>query len=75
MLFTVQNTFNSPNNFSGVGIIGYALVFVSAPLDLLGIIDTTGTGSVLYVPYALFELLLLPIWLFVKGFNHAAVRS
>ena len=64
-----------PRIISVVGIIGYASVLVSAPLDLLGIIDTTGTGGVLYVPGALFELLLLPIWLFVKGFNPAAVKS
>jgi len=63
-----------PRIISMVGIIGYALVFVSAPLDLLGMIDTTGTGGVLYVPGALFELLLLPIWLFIKGFNPVAVR-
>jgi hypothetical protein len=63
-----------PRIISVVGIIGYASVLVSAPLDLLGMIDTTGTGGVLYVPGALFELLLLPIWLFVKGFNPVADR-
>ena len=63
-----------PRMISVVGIIGYASVLVSAPLDLLGIIDTTGTGGVLYVPGALFELLLLPIWLLVKGFNPVATR-
>ncbi len=59
---------------SVVGIIGYTSVLMSAPLDLLGMIDTTGIGGVLYVPGALFELLLLPIWLFVKGFNPVANR-
>jgi hypothetical protein len=58
-----------PRIISVAGLVGYTLVFVSAPLDLLGIIDTTGTGGILYVPGALFELLLLPIWLFVKGFT------
>lgn len=58
-----------PRIISVVGIIGYASVLVSAPLDLLGIIDTTGTGGVLYIPGALFELFLLPIWLLAKGFN------
>lgn len=62
-----------PRIISVIGIIGYAFVFLSAPLDLLGIIDTTGAGGVLYVPGALFELFLLPIWLFVNGFNPAAV--
>lgn len=63
-----------PRIISVVGIIGYTLVLVSAPLDLLEIIDTTGGGGVLYVPGALFEIVLLPIWLFVKGFNPVAIR-
>jgi len=61
-----------PRIISLVGIIGYISVLVSAPLDLLGMIDTTKAGGVLYLPGALFELMLLPIWLFVKGFNPAA---
>lgn len=64
-----------PRAISVAGIIGYALVLISAPLDLLGIIDTTSTGGVLYVPGALFEMLLLPLWLFVKGFDPAATKS
>jgi len=63
-----------PRIISVVGITGYLSVLVSAPLDLLGIIDTTGAGGVLYLPGALFELLLFPIWLFVKGFNPVTVR-
>ena len=63
-----------PRIITVLGIIGYAFVFVSAPLDLLGMIDTTGTGGILYIPGALFELLLLPLWLFIKGFNPVAVR-
>lgn len=61
-----------PRLISTVGFIGYALVLVSAPLDILGIIDTTGAGGVLYIPGTLFELLLLPIWLIAKGFNPSA---
>ncbi len=60
-----------PRSISIVGVIGYASVLVSAPLDLIGMIDTTGAGGVLYIPGALFELFLLPIWLFIKGFNPA----
>lgn len=58
-----------PRFISIVGIVGYALVLVSAPLDILGFIDTTETGGLLYIPGAIFEILLLPIWLFAKGFN------
>lgn len=61
-----------PRLISTVGFIGYALVLVSAPLDILGIIDTTGAGGVLYIPGTLFELVLLPIWLIAKGFNPSA---
>jgi hypothetical protein len=64
-----------PRIISIVGFIGYASVLVSAPLDLLGIIDTTGNGGILYVPGAIFELLLLPIWLIVRGFNHSTTIS
>ena len=58
-----------PRFISIVGFIGYALVLLSAPLDILGVIDTKGTGGVMYVPGALFELFLLPFWLIFKGFN------
>jgi len=62
-----------PRFISVVGLIGYALLLLSAPLDILGIIDTTGAGGVMYVPGAIFELILLPIWLIVKGFNSSTV--
>jgi hypothetical protein len=58
-----------PRIISVVGFIGYALVLASAPLDILGIIDTTAAGGIFYIPGALFEIFLLPIWLIVKGFN------
>jgi hypothetical protein len=62
-----------PRPISIVGLIGYALVLLSAPLDILGIIDTTDTGGILYVPGAIFELILLPTWLITKGFNLSSV--
>lgn len=58
-----------PRLISIVGFLGYALVLLSAPLDLLGMIDTAGTGGIMYVPGALFELFLLPGWLIAKGFS------
>lgn len=64
-----------PQFISIVGIIGYALVLLSAPLDLLDIIDTTDVGGLLYVPGAIFEIILLPLWLIVKGFNSPTVSS
>ena len=64
-----------PRLISVVGLIGYTLVLLSAPLDILDIIDTTDTGGIMYVPGAIFELILLPIWLIVKGFNSSTVTS
>lgn len=64
-----------PRIISIVGIVGYTLVLFSGPLDLLGVIDTTGTGGVMYVPGALFELFLLPPWLMIKGFNNKVHSS
>jgi hypothetical protein len=42
---------------------------------MLGYVDTnTGAGMLLYLPGGLFEL-LLPIWLFVRGFSSSAIAS
>ena len=52
------------------GGIGYVFLFLSAFFDICGLIDTTkGIGAVFYVPGGLWELLVFPIWLFIKGFN------
>ena len=47
-----------------------------ALLDMLGIMDMqTAVGMIVFLPGGLFEILLLPIWLFVKGFNSSAIDS
>ncbi len=52
------------------GMIGYVCLLLSAILDLLGLVSTTsGLGSLLYVPGGLWELLVFPIYLFVRGFS------
>jgi len=51
------------------GVVGYVLLFASAVLDVLGVLDTTGAGALLYVPGAVWELFAFPGWLFVKGFG------
>ena len=59
-----------PRFLSIWGATGYALLLVSAVLDICGFIDTTnGLGSVLYIPGGLWELIVFPFWLFKKGFN------
>jgi Domain of unknown function (DUF4386) len=52
------------------GILGYLCLLVSAVFSLLGVIDSSsGVGSLLYIPGGLWELLVFPIWLFIKGFR------
>ena len=59
-----------PQPIAVLGLIGYALLFLGVPLDLLGVLDTDmGLGMILLVPGGLFEVLVLPIWLFAKGFK------
>jgi Domain of unknown function (DUF4386) len=61
-----------PRPLSVLGLVGYATLFVAAVLDTLGIISTSaGAGMVALVPGGLFEL-VLPIWLFVRGFRTAS---
>jgi hypothetical protein len=64
-----------PRLIAIVGIIGYAVLLPSAILTLLGVLDTLpGTpGSILVVPVAVFEIILMPAWLFAKGFNTSAI--
>lgn len=65
-----------PRFISAWGFIGYVLVLTSALLDIFGIIDTAhGNGIVMYLPGGLFETILLPLWLIIKGFNSSSVVS
>jgi len=65
-----------PRFISIWGLVGYAFLLASALLDIFGIIDTIkGAGAVLYIPGGLFELVVFPIWLIVKGFNPAAIDN
>ncbi len=66
-----------PRFISVVGIFGYALLLPAFVIALFGIVDPTpgGPGTILAVPVAFFEIILMPIWLYVKGFNTAAISS
>ena len=47
-----------------------ALFSLGVPLDLLGVLDMDeGLGMLVLVPGFLFEFVVLPIWLIVKGFS------
>lgn len=53
-----------PRSISALGFIGYASLLTSSLLEIFG----HNIGMMLYLPGALFEI-ILPIWLIVKGFN------
>ncbi|MBU1009356.1 MAG: DUF4386 domain-containing protein [Bacteroidetes bacterium] len=64
-----------PRYLSGLGIIGYLMLFLGVVLDMFGIFNINdGAGMLLYLPGGLFEL-FLPIWLFIKGFNLSVIAS
>ena len=62
-----------PRYLSGLGIIGYLMLFLGVVLDMFSIFNINdGAGMLLYLPGGLFEL-FLPIWLFIKGFNSLVI--
>ena len=60
-----------PRVISVVGLIGYALVFLSGMGNWFGVIDPSvgGNGAFLAIPVAVFEIILLPFWLLFRGFK------
>jgi hypothetical protein len=59
-----------PRAIALLGLVGYVLLTVGVPLDLLGVLDMSdGPGLLLMLPGGLFELVIIPIWLIAKGFS------
>ncbi|MFC5827735.1 DUF4386 domain-containing protein [Nonomuraea insulae] len=59
-----------PQPIAVLGLVGYALLLLGVPLEFLGLLDMdTAPGMIVLAPGGLFEVLVLPVWLFVKGFN------
>ena len=64
-----------PRPIATLGFIGYSLLLLGVPLDLAGVINMNeGVGQALLIAGALFEVIVLPIWLMAKGFRHGAHR-
>jgi hypothetical protein len=68
-----------PGWLSVFGIIGYVLLLPAFVLALYGVFDPTpgagGLGGLLAVPVAVWEIILMPIWLFAKGFNATGLSA
>ena len=60
-----------PRILTVLGFIGYICLFVKMIFDIF---EINLGGDILYLPGALFEL-LLPIWLIFKGFNTSSVEK
>ena len=59
-----------PRPIAVLGLVGYALLLVGVPLDLLGLVDMNAeSGLLLLLPGFLFEFAVFPLWLIVKGFR------
>jgi hypothetical protein len=60
-----------PQLISVAGLIGYALIFFGGLSSWFDLLDATpfGPATFLAVSVALFEIVLLPFWLFIKGFK------
>ncbi len=59
-----------PRPIAVLGLVGYTLLTLGVPLDLLGVLNMNdGPGLALLLPGALFEVVILPIWLITKGFR------
>jgi hypothetical protein len=62
-----------PRPIAGLGLVGYSALLAGVVLGFTGVVDMNAdAGQLLIVPGALFELIVLPLWLFLKGFAPVA---
>jgi hypothetical protein len=66
-----------PLPISVVGLIGYAVVLLGSIAGWFGLIDVApgGNGTIFALPVATFEIILLPLWLFFRGFKTLEARE
>ncbi len=64
-----------PRGISVVGLLGYAVVLLGSIAGWFGLIDVSpgGNGTILALPVATFEIILLPFWLLFRGFKAVEV--
>jgi hypothetical protein len=59
-----------PRVISVVGLVGYTLTMFGGLAAWFGLIDPASAGAtIINVPVAVFEIILLPFWLFFRGFK------
>ncbi len=64
-----------PRNLSMLGLVGYPVFLAGTILAMFNLIDVThGAGMLVLVLGGLFEL-ILPIWLFTKGFTSRRIEA
>jgi Domain of unknown function (DUF4386) len=66
-----------PRFISVVGLISYALVLLGSMASWFALLDVSpgGTGTILALPVATFEIILLPFWLLFRGLNSSALTG
>ena len=61
-----------PRPIAVLGLLGYSLLLLTVPLNLLSVIDVEkGAGLALLAPGGVYEFLVLPAWLIARGFRSA----
>lgn len=69
LCYALYSSLVIPRWLSVWGGIGYVFLLASALLAITGAIDTDGSGALLYIPGGLWEILVLPVWLYRHGFD------
>lgn len=65
-----------PRPIAVLGAVGYSLLLLVVPLDLLGVVEeNSGLGLALLAPGGVYEFVILPLWLIAKGFRTPLIQA